>query len=128
MECFIKNLVNKHNITLYFLVLLALLVSPFFLLLVKSSTFMSEQIGHYVQETSINEYFKPIEKEAEVIMQMQLEREATTMTEMMKEMHRQALLEQVEAEKKMAMQNLEKNKQLQESAPTTSQPERWLSH
>nr|GMD85831.1 uncharacterized protein LOC109167619 [Ipomoea batatas] len=76
-------------------------------------------------EGAINEYFKPIEKEAEVVMQMQLEREATTMTDMMTEMHRQALLEQVEAEKKMAMQNLEKNKQLQESAPgTTSQPER----
>ncbi|XP_031115703.1 uncharacterized protein LOC116019570 [Ipomoea triloba] len=76
-------------------------------------------------EGAINEYFKPIEKEAEVVMQMQLEREATTMTEMMKEMHRQALLEEVEAEKKIAMQNLEKNKQLQESAPgTTSQPER----
>ncbi|XP_019172220.1 PREDICTED: uncharacterized protein LOC109167619 [Ipomoea nil] len=76
-------------------------------------------------ESAINEYFKPIEKEAEVVMQMQLEREATTMTDVMTEMHRQALLEQVEAEKKMAMQKLEKNKQLQESAPgTTSQPER----
>ncbi|CAH9086593.1 unnamed protein product [Cuscuta europaea] len=75
-------------------------------------------------ESQINEYFKPIEKEAEIIMDMQLEREATTMTDMMAEMHRQALLQQIEAEKKKATQNLEKSKHLQENEPSTSQPER----
>ncbi|CAH9079974.1 unnamed protein product [Cuscuta epithymum] len=75
-------------------------------------------------ETQINEYFKPIEKEAEIIMDMQLEREATTMTDMMAEMHRQALLQQIEVEKKKATQNLEKSKHLQESESSTSQPER----
>lgn len=76
-------------------------------------------------ETQINEHFKPIEKEAEAIMEMQLEREATTMVDMMTESHRQTLLQEIEAEKKMAKQNLEKSKHLQESSPTTtSQPER----
>lgn len=75
-------------------------------------------------ETQINEHFKPIEKEAEAIMEMQLEREATAMVDMMTESHRQTLLQQIEAEKKMAKQNLEKSKHLQEGSPTTSQPER----
>ncbi|RAL44538.1 hypothetical protein DM860_011815 [Cuscuta australis] len=74
-------------------------------------------------ETQINEHFKPIEKEAEAIMEMQLEREATAMVDMMTESHRQTLLQQIEAEKKMAKQNL-KSKHLQEGSPTTSQPER----
>ncbi|KAJ4950222.1 hypothetical protein NE237_027054 [Protea cynaroides] len=50
-------------------------------------------------ETAIEEYFKPIDKQAEAIMNMQLEGEEKRMREMMKTMHEQALLEKVEAEK-----------------------------
>ncbi|GMY29915.1 IIIB transcription factor [Fagus crenata] len=46
-------------------------------------------------EVAINEYFKPIDKEAEIIMKMQLEKEEKTV-EMMKKMHQQALLEKAE--------------------------------
>ncbi|XVF13473.1 hypothetical protein REPUB_Repub08aG0210700 [Reevesia pubescens] len=50
-------------------------------------------------EASIDEYFKPIDKEAEMIMKIQLEGEEKTMKEMVPTMQRQALLEKAEAEK-----------------------------
>ncbi|KAK6127830.1 hypothetical protein DH2020_038432 [Rehmannia glutinosa] len=54
----------------------------------------------YPQEAAIEEYFKPIDKEAELIMKTQLEGEEKSMREMVMAMQRQALLEKVEAEKK----------------------------
>ena len=57
------------------------------------------QIVVYVQEASIEEYFKPIDKEAEMIMKIQLEGEEKTMKEMVATMQKQALLEKAEAEK-----------------------------
>nr|KJB51790.1 hypothetical protein B456_008G231600 [Gossypium raimondii] len=49
--------------------------------------------------TAIEEYFKPIDKEVETIMKIQLDGEEKTMKEMMATMQRQALLEKMEAEK-----------------------------
>lgn len=51
------------------------------------------------QEAAIEEYFKPIDKQAEMIMKTQLEGEEKTMKEMMKAMQQQALLEKEEIEK-----------------------------
>ncbi|WJZ82537.1 hypothetical protein VitviT2T_002290 [Vitis vinifera] len=56
-------------------------------------------------EAAIEEYFKPIDKEAEIIMKMQLDGEEKAMKEMMATMHKQALFEKVEAEKIANMQN-----------------------
>ncbi|KAI5328052.1 PREDICTED: LOC110702403 isoform [Prunus dulcis] len=71
-------------------------------------------------EAAIEEYFKPIDKEAEMIMKTQLEGEERTMKEMMKAMHQQALLEKAEAEKTTAAaQNLETNQKNQDSRPKT---------
>ncbi|XVF10911.1 hypothetical protein REPUB_Repub07fG0224200 [Reevesia pubescens] len=50
-------------------------------------------------EAAIDEYFKPLDKEAEMIMKVQLDGEEKTMKEMMATMHRQAFLEKAEAEK-----------------------------
>ncbi|XP_073126787.1 uncharacterized protein [Henckelia pumila] len=50
-------------------------------------------------EAAIEEYFKPIDKEAEMLMKTQLEGEEKTMKEMMKAMQSRALLEQAEVEK-----------------------------
>ncbi|KAF5734243.1 hypothetical protein HS088_TW16G00690 [Tripterygium wilfordii] len=50
-------------------------------------------------EAAIDEYFKPIDKEAEILMKIQLEGEEKSMKEMMKTMQTQALLEKAEAEK-----------------------------
>ncbi|XP_007039702.2 PREDICTED: uncharacterized protein LOC18606177 isoform X1 [Theobroma cacao] len=50
-------------------------------------------------EAAIEEYFKPIDKEAEMLMKMQLEGEEKTMKEMVAAMQQQALLEKAEAEK-----------------------------
>ncbi|XP_051119687.1 uncharacterized protein LOC127243624 [Andrographis paniculata] len=50
-------------------------------------------------EAAIEEYFKPLDKEAEIIMKMQLDGEEQTMKEMMATMQRQALIEKAEAEK-----------------------------
>ncbi|KAB2053983.1 hypothetical protein ERO13_A12G213600v2 [Gossypium hirsutum] len=50
-------------------------------------------------EAAVEEYFKPIDKEVETIMKIQLDGEEKTMKEMMTTMQRQALLEKMEAEK-----------------------------
>jgi len=50
-------------------------------------------------EAAINEYFKPLDKEAEIIMNTQLDGEEKTMREMMKAMQTQALLEKAEADR-----------------------------
>lgn len=73
------------------------------------------------QEAQIEEYFKPIDKEAEMIMKTQLEGEERTMKEMMKAMHQQALLEKTEAEKE-AQKKLETDQKNQESRPKTQDP------
>ncbi|KAK4414067.1 hypothetical protein Salat_2819500 [Sesamum alatum] len=65
-------------------------------------------------EAAIEEYFKPIDKEAEIIMKMQLEGEEKTMREMMTAMQRQALLEKAEAEKIVNLQNAKTDEQIQE--------------
>ncbi|KAG6423775.1 hypothetical protein SASPL_114178 [Salvia splendens] len=51
-----------------------------------------------LQEAAIEDYFKPLDKEAEVIMKAQLEGEEKTMREMVATMQRQALLEKAEAD------------------------------
>lgn len=58
-------------------------------------------------EAAIEEYFKPIDKEAEMIMKAQLEGEEKSMREMMATMQRQALLEREEAEAEAARANLQ---------------------
>lgn len=80
---------------------------------------MYQSFFTYVKEAAIEEYFKPIDKEAETIMKTQLEGEERTMKEMMKAMHQQALLEKAEAEKTAAAQNLETNQKNQDSRPKT---------
>ncbi|KAK4436758.1 hypothetical protein Salat_0009700 [Sesamum alatum] len=64
-------------------------------------------------EAAIEEYFKPIDKEAEYIMKMQLEGEEKTMREMMKAMQTQALLEK--AENVENLQNSKTDQHIQES-------------
>ncbi|XP_073314275.1 uncharacterized protein [Primulina huaijiensis] len=50
-------------------------------------------------EAAIEEYFKPIDKDAELLMKTQLEGEEKTMREMMKAMQSRAFLDQAEVEK-----------------------------
>ncbi|XP_010912486.1 uncharacterized protein [Elaeis guineensis] len=52
-------------------------------------------------EAAIEEYFKPIDKNAEMIMNMQLEKEEKQMKEMLKAMHEQAMLQREMAAKKI---------------------------
>ncbi|KAL9303340.1 hypothetical protein ACSQ67_020603 [Phaseolus vulgaris] len=54
-------------------------------------------------EAAIEDYFKPLDKEAELIMKMQLQGEERTSEMMMKTLEKQASLQQVEAEKKQLM-------------------------
>ncbi|XP_042503619.1 uncharacterized protein LOC122080823 [Macadamia integrifolia] len=67
-------------------------------------------------EAAIDEYFKPLDKQAEAIMNMQLEGEEKRMKEMVKAMREQALLEKVEAEKMEKMSNVDSD----QSRNTTS--------
>lgn len=74
-----------------------------------------------MQETAIEEYFKPIDKEAETLMKIQLEGEERNMRDMVKVMQQQALLEKAEAGK-VTSRNLqtEKNQQTQNLASDTT--------
>ncbi|KAH7835915.1 hypothetical protein Vadar_031116 [Vaccinium darrowii] len=71
-------------------------------------------------ETAIDEYFKPLDKEAEIVMKMQLEGEEKAMREMVKTMQSQALLEKAEAESLAAVKNSDANQDVQEKAPTST--------
>ncbi|KAK9291760.1 hypothetical protein L1049_019710 [Liquidambar formosana] len=71
-------------------------------------------------EDAIEEYFKPIDKEAEIIMKMQLEGEEKNMREMVKAMHEQALLEKAEAEKVAAVPTVGTNQHMKGTTPTTT--------
>ncbi|KAJ4712650.1 IIIB transcription factor [Melia azedarach] len=72
-------------------------------------------------EAAIEEYFKPIDKEAEIIVKMQLEGEEKSMREMMAAMQRQALVEKTEAEKLAHTQQSNKKEDSQDTASTASQ-------
>lgn len=61
-------------------------------------------------EAAIDEYFKPVEKEAKILMEMQLQGEERTMKEMVAAMQEQALLEKSEAEKLASMKCADPNK------------------
>lgn len=61
--------------------------------------FKKTELRMYVQESAIEEYFKPIDKEAEALMKMQLEGEERKMKDMVKVMQQQALFEKAEAGK-----------------------------
>ncbi|KAK7286813.1 hypothetical protein RJT34_22076 [Clitoria ternatea] len=50
-------------------------------------------------EAAIEEYFKPLDQEAEIIMKMQVQKEERTSEMMMKALEEQASLQKVEAEK-----------------------------
>nr|KYP42409.1 hypothetical protein KK1_036199 [Cajanus cajan] len=54
-------------------------------------------------EAAIEDYFKPLDKEAEIIMKMQLQGEERTSEMLMKTLEKQALLQQAEAEKKAVL-------------------------
>ncbi|KAF7825763.1 putative Golgin subfamily A member 6-like protein 4 [Senna tora] len=73
-------------------------------------------------EAVIEEHFKPIDKEAEIIMKMQLEGEEKTMEQMVKAMHQQALLENAEAEKIASVQQVEESQTNQNPEASTTTP------
>ncbi|CAM8946471.1 unnamed protein product [Rhodiola kirilowii] len=61
-------------------------------------------------ETSIQEYLNSIDKDADMIVKMQLDGEEKTMKRMAEAMRNQALLEKVEADSIVDLQNAESNK------------------
>lgn len=85
-----------------------------------------------MQEATFDDYFKPINKQAEIIMKTQLEGEENSMKDMMKAMQTRALLEKFEAERKANvngadaetkanMNGADANQINQETGPTTKQ-------
>ncbi|GMQ04676.1 hypothetical protein CsSME_00050018 [Camellia sinensis var. sinensis] len=74
-------------------------------------------------EAAIDEYFKPIDKEAEIIMKMQLEGEEKSMREMMKVMQTQALPEKAEADRIANVKNVEEiNQHVKEKTSSSATP------
>lgn len=76
-----------------------------------------------VQEAAIDDYFKPIDKEAEIIMKVQLEGEEKTMREMVQTMQKQALLEKAAAEQ---IANAKQQIQDKSSAASPVDQVRWF--
>ncbi|PSS09685.1 hypothetical protein CEY00_Acc16710 [Actinidia chinensis var. chinensis] len=75
-------------------------------------------------EAAIEDHFKPIDKEAEIIMKVQLDGEEKTMREMVKAMQARALLEKAEADRIAAIKNAEANQHVQEkTSASTAQVE-----
>ncbi|KAH7680993.1 hypothetical protein IHE45_05G030700 [Dioscorea alata] len=72
-------------------------------------------------EAAIEDYFKPIDKNAEIIMNMQLEKEEKQMQEMLKAMQEQAMIQKEMAEKK---DTIAKSNQTPEIASTPSNLEK----
>ncbi|KAJ4954456.1 hypothetical protein NE237_011239 [Protea cynaroides] len=72
-------------------------------------------------EAAIEDYFKPIDKQAEVIVNMQLEGEEKRMREMKAAMHEQALLVKAEAEKMEKVCNVNSDKQHNTSSSLNNQ-------
>ena len=72
-----------------------------------------------MQEAAIEEYFKPLDKEAEVIMKIQLEGEEKSMTELMKAMQQQALLEKAKAEKTASVHKVDESQTNEDPSSTT---------
>lgn len=69
-------------------------------------------------ETAIDEYFKPLDQQAEEVVKMQLKGDERRKDELMEAMQRQALLEMAQAEKLKNMQMLNTNKHVQEKTST----------
>lgn len=75
-----------------------------------------------MQESAIEEYFKPIDKEAEALMKIQLDGEEKTMKNMVKVMQQQALFEKAEAGKVASTLQTDQNQQNQNlNSDTTPQ-------
>ncbi|KAK4338192.1 hypothetical protein RND71_042679 [Anisodus tanguticus] len=74
-------------------------------------------------ETAINEYFTPLDQQAEEVMKMQLKGDESRKDELMEAMQRQALLEMAQAEKLKNTQMLNTNKHVQEKASAETQSE-----
>lgn len=72
-------------------------------------------------EATFDDYLKPINKQAEIIMKTQLEGEENSMKDMMKAMQTRALLEKYEAERKANVNDADANQSNQETEPTTKQ-------
>ncbi|XP_078438723.1 transcription factor IIIB isoform X2 [Wolffia australiana] len=70
-------------------------------------------------EAAIEEYLKPLDKNAKIIMNMQLEKEEKSAKEMLRAMHQEAFLKKLEQEKVVDLRELtEKNhKKSESSAP-----------
>ncbi|KAL8200798.1 hypothetical protein R6Q57_012137 [Mikania cordata] len=62
-------------------------------------------------EAAINEYFKPVDKQAEMIVEMKLQEEEKTMKQMMQAMKAQALLDQQETGKYANLNSAEKKQE-----------------
>ncbi|KAI4356589.1 hypothetical protein L6164_000601 [Bauhinia variegata] len=74
-------------------------------------------------EADIEEYFKPIDKEAEYIMKIQLDGEEKTMKQMMKAMQEQALLEKAEAESIASRHKLDESQTSHDQVSATNPKE-----
>ncbi|PRQ18372.1 vicilin-like seed storage protein At2g18540 [Rosa rugosa] len=70
-------------------------------------------------EAAIEDYFKPLDQEAQRIMKTQLEGEERTMKQMMKTMHDQAMLDIAEEERKIKAQIVDTNQKNQDPRPNT---------
>ncbi|XP_071689534.1 uncharacterized protein [Rutidosis leptorrhynchoides] len=71
-------------------------------------------------EVAIDEYFKPVDKQAEMIVDMQLKEEEKTMKQMMQAMKAQAFLDKEEAERNSSLKISDKKQEITDDASITA--------
>ncbi|KAL6181219.1 hypothetical protein ACLB2K_047874 [Fragaria x ananassa] len=70
-------------------------------------------------EAAIEEYFKPLDQEAQRLMKTQLEGEERTMKQMMKTMHDQAMLDIADEKRKVKAQIVDTDQKNKDPRPNT---------
>ncbi|KAJ6836493.1 uncharacterized protein M6B38_327425 [Iris pallida] len=79
-------------------------------------------------ETAIEEYFKPVDMSANIIVDMQLKKEEQQMKLMMKAVEEEAMLRREMAVKEAQQNNVDPSDQIQHTESTTTQQEQTKLH
>lgn len=77
-----------------------------------------------LQEAAIEEYLKPFDKNAKIIMNMQMEKEEKSAKEMLKAMHEEAILKKSEQERIVNLSGVTESQEESEFTATREEQSR----
>ena len=95
-------------------------------MLIKENWLQSKIHFLHLQESAIEEYLKPIDKNAHMIMNMQLDKEEKQMKEMIKAMQEQALHHKEMALRQAELNSVDSSQQTEDtSSPSKKEQASW---